>query len=129
MRPDPRYPEADRATVHYSPPGGFIRVYMAPDWFLEHTPRLGLPDPESDGYIQHFVERIQQGLPLDPPVWGLDHHDGRHRMTAAKIAGVAVVPVFVEPEIAEWLLEMDFARRTLLPEVIDANGDSPWQDD
>lgn len=123
-----RYPEADRTSVHYSPPSGFTRVYMTPERFLCLTPSLCLPDPESDGYIQHFVERIQQGLPLDPPEWALDHHDGRHRATAALTAGVTALPVMVKEDLVDWLIEMGFARFTLLPDTIDVNGDSPWQD-
>jgi hypothetical protein len=109
-----RYPLATGDAVHYAAPFGFTQVWMTPDWFLLHTPPLYLPDEESDHYIQHFVERIRQGLPLDPPWWSLDDHDGRHRATAAKIAGVTRLPVMVPEELIDWLLEWEFAEKSEL---------------
>ena len=104
------YPEASGDAVQYAAPSYFTRVYMAPDQFLALCPPMGGGyDPEADAYIQTFVQHIKDGLPLDPPEWSLQHHDGRHRAHAAKIAGVRYLPVMVADDLVDWLMEMEFA--------------------
>lgn len=97
------YPLADNETMHYAPPTGFVLAYVEPQWFLDACPSLRIADPEEDRYIMAFVEHIRDGLPLDAPVLSFGgEHDGRHRATAAKIAGVEKLPVYLEPEIYDF---------------------------
>lgn len=105
----PAYPEATGDKRHYAPPHGWVRVFMPPARFLQLAPPLGLVDEEEDQYIRALSDQIVIGWPLDPPEWSLDHHDGRHRATAAKIAGVKALPVMVPEAIKEWLDEMEFS--------------------
>lgn len=95
---DVAFPLATSETMHYAPPHGFVLVWIAPERFLEVAPPLRLPDEESDGYIKCFVEHIREGWPLDAPWLSLEDHDGRHRATAAKLAGVKRLPVYMEPD-------------------------------
>lgn len=99
-----------REQIHFSPPDGFELLWMTPAKFLELAPPLGIPDPESDQYIQHFVQKLRDGDPLDPPELAFNHHDGRHRATAAQLAEVYEMPVYVSEPFHSFLLEKGFAQ-------------------
>lgn len=97
------YPLATSETMHYAPPTGFVLVYVTPERFLELCPPLRIEEPEENRYIAALAEMIRDGFPLDAPTLSLEDHDGRHRATAAKIAGVVALPVYVEPALEEYM--------------------------
>lgn len=109
-----RYPEAVGADIHFAPPHGYVRIYLKPGKFLEYCPPLYIVDIEEDSYIRTLADHIIDGYPLDPPELGFHrYHDGRHRASAAMVAGVEWIPVQVDPDLAEHLLEIEEALITI----------------
>lgn len=109
------YVEACGNHMHYAPPYDYKRVYLRPATFLEYCPPLCILDIEEDLYIKTLAAQIIDGQPLDPPELGFRHHDGRHRASAAVVAGVEWIPVRVEAGLAEYLIEIETAL-TSIPE-------------
>ncbi len=100
------YPMADRdrdgwwSDGTYEVMGGKI-VMMSPDEYLSRVRPLDLDD-ESEENIEELMDRISNGLPLDPlKIYSDGKEDGRHRAHAAKRLGVEEVPVIVFPPLNE----------------------------
>jgi hypothetical protein len=97
------YPLATGSQVHYSPPKWFVLVHTTPERFLSLCPPLRIQNEEEDQYICALAQHIRDGFPLDAPELSFEDHDGRHRATAARIAGVRSLPVYVHPKLEEFV--------------------------
>jgi hypothetical protein len=102
------YPLATGDQVQYRPPSGSTLHWMHPKDFLSRCPPLKLyDDPRESDYIKSLVEHIEHQMPLDglelhPVELNGSGHEGRHRATAALIAGCSLVPVFIIEKMEDW---------------------------
>jgi hypothetical protein len=103
--------QGDTRYHHHRVGDDAVMVWMDPKVFLKQAPSMGGGyDPEKDEMVQHWAEWLRDGRPLDGLELGGDSgHDGRHRAWGAILAGVDRVPVYVEPDMAEFYVEHDMA--------------------
>jgi len=106
--------QGDQRHHHHRVGDDAVMVWMDPRVFLKQAPGMGPGyDPEQDEMVQHWAEWLRDGRPLDGLELGGDSgHDGRHRAWGAILAGVAKVPVYVEPDMAEFYVENEMAELT-----------------
>lgn len=103
--------QGDQRHHHHRVGDDAVMVWMDPRVFLKQAPSMGGGyDPEKDEMVQHWAEWLRDGRPLDGlELGGEMGHDGRHRAWGAILAGVDRVPVYVEPDMAEFYVENDMA--------------------